>query len=292
MKKLKWINSYMKNKRIARNIRNKRNICFPGFASSLLKYKSFLSLGLECPIYQNIRIFYGVGFFIFGAREVPSWNIRSFFKKFHFPSFFWENIRTFLILDLESSISRNIRNSFFFTKYREFFSEWTFFIFQRLGWKVRKGALCRNIINIISEKFEWVFVIVNINKICYDAICLWYFFSLSTFWSLIVAFTHNLLFDSNYNRMFLYLKTQSADVIYLVVSSSFIIYKTIFRKSSFIDVWQGPINTPLLKFKTILVKKKMIFLTNFLSLIIKPRPNQIKIHRESIENPKQNPSSL
>ena len=72
MKKLKCINSYMKNKRIARNIRNKRNICFPGFASSLLKYKSFLSLGLECPIYQNIRIFYGVGFFIFGAREVPS----------------------------------------------------------------------------------------------------------------------------------------------------------------------------------------------------------------------------
>ena len=55
MKKLKCINLYIKNKRIARSI---RNICFPGFASSLLKYKSFLSLRLEGSVSQKIRYFF------------------------------------------------------------------------------------------------------------------------------------------------------------------------------------------------------------------------------------------
>ena len=75
------------------------------------KYKSFLSLGLESSISQNIRNFFRVSFFIFWARKL--WDIRTFSKKFYFPkykkSFFWENIRTFLMLGLKSSISRNIK---------------------------------------------------------------------------------------------------------------------------------------------------------------------------------------
>ena len=91
---------------------------FSGFANSLLKYKNFLSLRLESSISQNTRNFFRVGFFlIFRARKVFYWNIKKNFKKFHFPkykkSFFWENIRTFLILGLESSTSRNIRKTFF-----------------------------------------------------------------------------------------------------------------------------------------------------------------------------------
>ena len=47
-------------------------------------------------------------FFIFRARKVPSWNKRKIWAK----SFISVNIKKFLILELESSISWNIRNSF------------------------------------------------------------------------------------------------------------------------------------------------------------------------------------
>ena len=50
------------------------------------------------------------------AQKVPSWNIRSLLKKFRFPKhkkrFFWENITTFLILGLPSSICWNTRKTF------------------------------------------------------------------------------------------------------------------------------------------------------------------------------------
>ena len=62
-----------------------------------------------------------MGFFIFWAWKILSWIIRGFFKKFpnYKQSFLWENIRHFLILGLESSISQNIRKNFFWEKIRK-----------------------------------------------------------------------------------------------------------------------------------------------------------------------------
>ena len=80
--------------------------------------------------WRNIRNF---GFWGF---ESALWNNRKFcflkhkkfFRDFHLPkyrtSFFWENIRNFLILKLESFISRNIRN-FFQGGFFLFFLAWT-----------------------------------------------------------------------------------------------------------------------------------------------------------------------
>ena len=61
-----------------------------GFVSSLVKYKSFRNFGIESSIYQNIRNFFRVLLFSF-------FELEKFFK-----SFFWK-----------SSISRNIRKTFF-----------------------------------------------------------------------------------------------------------------------------------------------------------------------------------
>ena len=63
--------------------------CFSGFASSLVKCKSFLSLELESSIFRNIRNFFRATFF-------------------------------FLFLRLESSISGNIRKTFFLENIRKF----------------------------------------------------------------------------------------------------------------------------------------------------------------------------
>ena len=48
------------------------------FGSFLLKYKKFLGLKLESSISQKIRSFFRVGFFIFWAWKVASWDIRNF----------------------------------------------------------------------------------------------------------------------------------------------------------------------------------------------------------------------
>ena len=104
---------------------------FLGFASNLLKYmKLFESFHSRVSVSQIIR----KAFFLESTRNFfevfDSWSIRNFSSVdfFYFLSlgwkmqgftwenigkaFFWENIRIFLILVLESSISGNIRNFF------------------------------------------------------------------------------------------------------------------------------------------------------------------------------------
>ena len=67
------------------------------------------------------KFFWGGFFFIFWAWKFLSWNIRSF-----------------LSLGLESSISQNIRKTFRWENIRNFFKVdfFTFFYFSSLGWKV------------------------------------------------------------------------------------------------------------------------------------------------------------
>ena len=117
------------------------------FANFFLRNKSILSLRLESSISWNTRNFFRLCFFIFQAWKVPSWNIRSFFKKqFHFLKYkknsFWENIRIFLILGLESFISQSIRKTFFWENIRHFLG-WIFpfyYNYLSLGWKEAQAA--------------------------------------------------------------------------------------------------------------------------------------------------------
>ena len=117
------------------------------FANFFLRNKSILSLRLESSISWNTRNFFRLCFFIFQAWKVPSWNIRSFFKKqFHFLKYkknsFWENIRIFLILGLESFISQSIRKTFFWENIRHFLG-WIFpfyYNYLSLGWKEVQAA--------------------------------------------------------------------------------------------------------------------------------------------------------
>ena len=81
-------------------------------------WEIFVSLGLRSSISQNKRNFSRVGFFVFWAWKTSSWNIlilgleRSISQNIR-NTFFWENIRTFLILRPESSIPWNIGKTFF-----------------------------------------------------------------------------------------------------------------------------------------------------------------------------------
>ena len=82
-----------------KNIRNFFRVdffCFFGFASSLLKYKSPLSLGLESSISRNIRNFFRGRFFSFPSLESSLVKYQKFS----------------IILGLKSSISRNLRKTF------------------------------------------------------------------------------------------------------------------------------------------------------------------------------------
>ena len=81
------------------------------FKVSSWNIRSFLSLGLENSISQNIRNSFRVGFFTFWTWKVPSWN--------------------FLVFQLESSIFGNIRKLcflkydkrfLFLRKYKKFFN--------------------------------------------------------------------------------------------------------------------------------------------------------------------------
>ena len=86
----------------------------------------FASLGLKVTFFSNIKSF--LGFLLpeiwrlegsgGNWREVRisfSWNIRkTFFYENIRKAFFWENIRIFLMLELETSVSRNIKIFFFF----------------------------------------------------------------------------------------------------------------------------------------------------------------------------------
>ena len=111
--------------------------CFSGFASSLLKYKKFFKLGARKSYFPKYKTFFQSGFLkiflssklLLEIQEV-SWNIRNFFGVSVSPNirkaFFSENIKNFLILELESFISRNVR------KYKNFFQSW-FSLFFELG---------------------------------------------------------------------------------------------------------------------------------------------------------------
>ena len=111
---------------------------FCAWKGSSWNIRSFLSLGVKNFISQNIRVPFFMKykknlfwksirkrtffvFFVFGAWEVPSWNIRSFQS-----------------LGLVSSISRNIRKAFFWENVRKFFRV---DYFLSLGWKVCQVAL-------------------------------------------------------------------------------------------------------------------------------------------------------
>ena len=103
-------------------------------ASFFLKYKSFLFGARKFHFLKYKKFFHRKCFF--RVRKVHSWNLRSFLKKFHFSkfkkSFFWENMRMFLILGLESSISRNIRKTFFWEHIRNFLRVDCFYFFHFL----------------------------------------------------------------------------------------------------------------------------------------------------------------
>ena len=115
-------------------------IGFWGFASSQLKYKSFLRLGLESFISRNIRNFFRVIFFFYFSSS--EYSLLKFFnlgaRKFYFSkykkNFFKENIRTLLILGLQSSISWNVTNSIFLKKYKKYFLSGLFFVCLFIFW--------------------------------------------------------------------------------------------------------------------------------------------------------------
>ena len=100
--------------------------------------RSFLNLGLEIPISQNIRHFFRAVLFIRCAQKVTSWNVlflgiessisrdirKTFFRKYKkvsvsqniIKAFFWKNIRnffrasSFLFFELRSSFLKYKRN--------------------------------------------------------------------------------------------------------------------------------------------------------------------------------------
>ena len=113
-------------------------------------YKSFLSLRLQSSVSWNIRNFSERFFFYFSRSEsslLKYFILRA--GKFHFlkykKSFFWENIRIFLILGLESSIFLKYKENFFWENIRKYFGT-GFLIFRALcittyAWKVSKDEV-------------------------------------------------------------------------------------------------------------------------------------------------------
>ena len=101
---------------------------FFSFPNSLLKSKKFFNLGArKSAISRSIRHFWRGFLWVFKNflssesyflkckifRASVSWNIRNFVRvsvsRNIRKAFFWENTKNFLILELESSFSRNIR---------------------------------------------------------------------------------------------------------------------------------------------------------------------------------------
>ena len=81
------------------------------------KHKSFLSLRLESDHFPKYNTFFQSVFFNFSSSENSlvkckkfflkrciSWNVRK--------EFFWENVRKFLILGPDSTISQNVSKTF------------------------------------------------------------------------------------------------------------------------------------------------------------------------------------
>ena len=92
------------------------------------KKRNFLSLGLKRFISWNMRDLWRVGFLIFWALKVTSWNIRT--------AFFWENIKHFFGV----TVSWSIRN----------FPGVDIFYFSSLGWEVQ-GSISGN----VRKAFFW-----------------------------------------------------------------------------------------------------------------------------------------
>ena len=67
-----------------KNYRNIRNFCFSGFATSLLKCRSILSLRLESSISGNIGSLFRMYFFIMNLESFLL-KYKKFFKKVPFP---------------------------------------------------------------------------------------------------------------------------------------------------------------------------------------------------------------
>ena len=106
--------------------RNIRKFCFSGFAGFLLKYnkfffwkkyKEFLSFGLESSISRNMTNVFKVCFFHFLSSES---SLLKYKKYMRLESSIYRNIMNYLILELESSNSWNIRN-FFLVDFLNFF---------------------------------------------------------------------------------------------------------------------------------------------------------------------------
>ena len=77
-------------------------ICFTGIFPRCCVY--FIGIFLRCCTYFTDIFSWNIRNISFPALEVLLWNI--------WKTFLWENVRTFLIFILESSISRNIKNYF------------------------------------------------------------------------------------------------------------------------------------------------------------------------------------
>ena len=84
---------------------------------------SFFIFGLESSNSKIKHFFWSRFFFVFWAWKVHSWNMRSFYKKFHFPKYeknlFWENVRNILVLGVGRFISRNMKKKLLGGKYKK-----------------------------------------------------------------------------------------------------------------------------------------------------------------------------
>ena len=94
------------NKHVKRNI---RNFDLQALQVPSWNVRSLLSMRLERPISWNIRNFVRVGLFYFAS---PESSLLKYKKSMTLKIPISGNIRNFLILELESSISWNMRNFF------------------------------------------------------------------------------------------------------------------------------------------------------------------------------------
>ena len=99
---------------------------FRGF--SFLKHKTSFNIRVRKFHFPPEYKFSQSGFFHFWSL---GWKVQGSISRNIKKAFFWENIINILILELESFISRNIRN---------FFGSGFFFVFSSLDWKVHQIA--------------------------------------------------------------------------------------------------------------------------------------------------------
>ena len=98
---------------------NAWNFCFLAFSRKfiLVKMKEFFKFALRKFHFPEYMKFFKNFFFFFWVWKVSPWNVLILKLEISISrnirkTFFWENIRTFLILGSKSSVSQNIRNFF------------------------------------------------------------------------------------------------------------------------------------------------------------------------------------